>query len=144
MTDLLYKDEVYAIIGAAMEVYNFLGPGFLEAVYQEAFEIELTDRNIPYSSQPKLPIRYKEYHLKKCYYADLLVFEKIIVEIKAQNRLAPSDQAQLLNELKVSQLGLGLLINFGSPNKLEWKRMILTYKYSSSHNKSFSNIIIND
>ena len=125
MPNLIYKDEVFAIIGAAMDVHNELGVGFLEAVYQEALEMELKSRSIPFTSQPLLPIRYKNILLKKTYIADLLVFEKIIVEIKSIDRLSGIDEAQLLNYLKATGLELGLLINFGA-DKLEWKRMILS------------------
>ena len=126
MADLLYKNEVYAIVGAAMAVYNELGPGFLEAVYQEALEIELTERTIPYSSLQNLPIIYKGRRLKKCYVADLVVFEKIIVELKALDRLTGLEEAQLINYLKATGIEVGLLINFGAQNKLEYKRMVLT------------------
>lgn len=127
MPNLIYKDEVFAIIGAAMDVHNELGVGFLEAVYQEALEMELKSRSIPFTSQPLLPIRYKNILLKKTYIADLLVFEKIIVEIKSIDRLSGIDEAQVLNYLKATGLELGLLINFGA-DKLEWKRMILSNK----------------
>jgi GxxExxY protein len=123
MTELLYKEEVYAIIGAAMEVLNHLGAGFLEPVYQEAMVIELTSRCIPFAAQKELPICYKERLLKKSYIADLTVFEKIIVEIKAIDRLTSREEAQLLNYLTTTGYEVGLLINFGS-NKLEWKRMV--------------------
>jgi GxxExxY protein len=133
MADLLYKDEVYAIIGAAMEVYNQLGPGFLEAIYQEALEIELSDREIPYVTQPELIVHYKEHQLTKHYVADFLVFDKIIVEIKAQNQLTSHHESQILNQLKATDKQLGLLINFGSPSNLEWKRMIMTNRSSVAH-----------
>jgi GxxExxY protein len=122
---LLFREEVYGIVGAAMEVYNHLGPGFLEAVYQEAFEIELTERNIPFISQPELPILYKGKPLKKHYLADLLVYDKIVVEIKAISTLTSCDEGQLLNELKAASLKVGLLINFGSRKGLEWARKVM-------------------
>jgi GxxExxY protein len=125
MSNLIYKDEVYAIIGAAMDVHNEFGMGFLEAVYQEALEFELKSRSIPFTSQQLIPVHYKNHVLKKTYVADLLVFEKIIVEIKAIDRLSGHDEAQLLNYLKATGLELGLLINFGAA-KLNWKRMILS------------------
>lgn len=128
MSELLYKNEVYAIIGGAMAVYNELGPGFLEAVYQEAFEIELASRGIPFLSQPDLRIMYKGRHLKKYYTADLIIYDKIVVEIKAMNHTTSIEEAQLLNEIKATNMDLGLLINFGSPNDLEWSRMIYTKK----------------
>jgi len=126
MPELLYKDEVYAIVGAAMEVYNVLGSGFLEAVYQEAFAMELTERNIPFEEQKELLIFYKGHQLKKTYTADFVAFGKIIIEIKALERLTSREEAQLLNYLKATGLELGVLINFGSTGKLEWKRMVKT------------------
>jgi GxxExxY protein len=122
--ELLYKDEVYAIVGAAMEVYNTLGPGFLEAVYQEAFEIEMTERGIPFESQQELLIFYKGRQLHKAYLADIIASGKIIVELKALGCLSSHEEAQLLNYLKATGLELGVLINFGAAGKLEWKRMI--------------------
>jgi len=127
ITELLYKDEVYAIIGAAMEVHRVLGCGFLEAVYQEAMEIEQTERTIPYRPQKELPIRYKSYLLRKTYIADFVDYEKIIVEIKAINQLSTLEEAQLLNYLKATGFEVGLLINFGA-EKLQWKRMVHTRK----------------
>lgn len=124
MTDLLFRDEVYAIVGAAMGVYNQLGPGFLEAVYQEALEIELSERSIPFVSQKELRIVYKERPLKKTYIPDLTGYDKIIVELKAIDRLTGKDMAQLLNYLKATGFRLGLLINFGNSDKLEWERRI--------------------
>ena len=124
MSKLLYKNEVYALIGAAMEVYNVLGPGFLESVYQEALEIELSMQGISFESQRELNIRYKEHQLKQQYKPDFVISEKIIVEIKALNQLTSHDQAQLLNYLKATGLPVGVLINFGAEKDLEWKRMI--------------------
>ena len=124
MPKLLYKNEVYTLIGAAMEVYNVLGPGFLESVYQEALEIELSIRGISFEAQQELNIRYKEYQLRQQYKPDFVISEKIIVEIKALNQLTSHDQAQLLNYLKATGLPVGVLINFGAEKDLEWKRMI--------------------
>jgi GxxExxY protein len=126
MVELLYKDEVYAIVGAAMEVYNELGPGFLEAVYQEALEIELSSRQIPYVLQSELAVFYKGRPLKKYYVADLVVLGKIIIELKAIRNLTSLEEAQLINQLKATCLEVGLLINFGAPDNLEWKRRVRT------------------
>ncbi len=126
MTELLCKEEVYAIVGAAMEVYNELGRGFLEAVYQEALEMELAARNIPFESQKELHISYKGRKLKKTYTADFLIVGKIIVEIKALDHLTSVDEAQLLNYLKATKLEVGVLINFGAARKLEWTRRVRT------------------
>ena len=121
---LIFKEETYAVLGAAMAVYNHLRHGFLEAVYQEAFELELADRQIPFKAQHELRIRYKGQLLKKTYLADLLVFEKIIVEIKAIPRITSREEAQVLNYIRAAGLPLGLVINFGCENGLEWKRKV--------------------
>jgi len=124
-SDLILKDESFAIVGAAMEVSRQLGCGFLEGVYQEALEIELRSRNLPFQSQKLINIAYKDQQLKKQYIADLICFERIIVEIKAVKLLSEIDEAQLLNYLKATSLPLGLLINFGR-RKMEWRRFANT------------------
>ena len=128
MSGLIYKDEVYKIIGAAMEVYNTLGSGFLEAVYQEALEMELNARNIPSKVQQEIPIVYKGQRLKKFYLADIVAYDKIIVELKAISSLGRNEEAQLLNYLKATGLKVGVLINFGSSPNLQSKRMALIQK----------------
>ena len=125
MADLIYKEEAYAIIGAAIEVHKALGCGFLEPVYQEALEIELAARGIPYKAQAELQIRYKDQILAKTYTADFICFDQIIVEIKAIPALASREEAQVINYLNASSLQLGLLVNFGSES-LEWKRLVHT------------------
>jgi GxxExxY protein len=131
MAELLLKDEVYAIVGAAMEVYNHLGPGFLEPVYQEAMEIETLERKIPTKPQCEIPVLYKGNRLKKIYIADLICFEQVIVEIKAIDVLTTREESQLINYLKATSLKVGLLINFGSYGKLEWRRLVYTEEGSS-------------
>lgn len=123
-TDLLYKDEVYAIIGAAIEVHKELGPGFLEGVYEEAFEIELAERDITFEAQTPLEICYKRRMLQKRYVADVVCYGKILCELKALDKLSGKEDAQVINYLKATGLRLGLLINFGSNGTLEWKRLI--------------------
>ena len=124
MTNLLYKAEVFEITGAAIEVHKELGPGFLEAVYQEAIHIEMAQRKIPFDSQKSLRIRYKDQILKKEYVADFICYGKIIAELKALDELTGREEAQSLNYLKATGFRVGLLINFGSIGKLEWKRYI--------------------
>jgi len=124
MVELLYKAEVFEIIGAAIEVHKELGHGFLEAVYQEAIEIEMRRRQIPFEPQKNLCIRYKELILQKQYVADFICYGKIIMELKALEGLSGKEEAQVLNYLKATGLRVGLLINFGSHGKLEWKRYI--------------------
>lgn len=125
MSELILKDEVFAIIGAAIEVHKELGHGFLEAVYHEAFSLEMTDRAIPFASQPELQIHYKARKLAKKYVPDFLCFGQVVVEIKATERLGNVEQAQLLNYLRVTKCRVGLLINFNSKGKLEWIRRVL-------------------
>ena len=124
MTELLLKDEVFAIYGAAIEVHRELVPGFLEAVYQEALEIELRDRDIPFEAQKPLPIHYKGRKLKKEYVADLVCYGQIVVELKALDQLSKKEEAQILNYLKATGARVGLLLNFGSEGKLECKRLV--------------------
>lgn len=122
MAILLLREEVYAIVGAAMEVHTQLGSGFLEAVYQEALEMELADRAIPFAHQQELHIQYKGRQLAKKYVADLVCYNSVIVELKAQVCLTSRDEVQILNYLTATRLRVGVLINFGSVGKLEWKR----------------------
>jgi len=117
--------RTYAIIGAAMEVHRLLGGGFLEPVYQEALEIELAKRSIPFLPQREFRVTYKGYELDAYYKPDLICFDEVVVELKALRRLSSTEEAQLLNYLKVTGLSVGLLLNFGSPS-LEQRRFILT------------------
>ena len=121
--DLLFKEEVYKIIGAAMSVHKELGPGLLEALYQEALEIEFIACKIPFVSEPKIIVHYKGVQLKKHYIPDFLVYGKIVVEIKAIKLLGEIENAQILNSTKCCKKDLGLLINFGETS-LSWKRFI--------------------
>ena len=121
---LIYEAETYKIIGAAMEVHRELGPGFLEAVYQEALELEFIDQYIPYKREEELTIYYKNKPLQKKYKADFICFNKIIVELKAEIQLTSIDEAQLLNYLKTTGYKVGLLLNFGEES-LKYKRMVL-------------------
>ena len=121
--DLLFKEESYKIIGAAMEVHKDLVAGFLETVYQEAFELELQKLNIPYEREALLNIYYKGTKLKKRFSADFVCYNKIVVELKALGELSTDHEAQILNYLKTSKLKLGLLLNFGS-SSLQYKRLI--------------------
>jgi GxxExxY protein len=123
--ELLFREEVYAIIGAAIEVHRELGSGFYEGVYQEATEIELVTRAIPFEPQKSLPVRYKGHLLKKDYCADLLCYGSIIVELKAISGLTSQDESQVLNYLKATGLRLGLLVNFGSPPMARIERLVL-------------------
>jgi GxxExxY protein len=124
MTELIYKNESYLIIGAAIEVNKELGCGFLEAIYQEAFAMELTNKNIVFSREVSLPIFYKGKQLQKYYCPDFVCYNSIIVELKAVNTLDTIHEAQVINYLKATGLKLGLLINFGEKS-LKYKRLVL-------------------
>jgi len=104
------------IIGAAIEVHRVLGPGLLESVYEEALCYELELRGIPYEQQKYRPLNYKEKTLKTDYRIDLLVDGKVIVEVKAREEIHPIDKSQTLTYLRLSDLKLGLLINFHEPH----------------------------
>ena len=122
---MLYKDETYNIVGAAMEVHRTLGSGFLESVYQEALELELKVRKILYVAQSEIVISYKNQLLSKAFIADLYCYDAIIVELKAVSVILSVHEAQLINYLKASKCKLGLLINFGA-DSLEYKRFLNT------------------
>lgn len=123
MTDILFKDESYAIIGACMKVHTELGAGFLEAVYQEALEREFIKRNIPFERQKKLSIFFDGQRLNKYYIADFICFDSIILELKVTQGFSESQFKQLQNYLKATNKKLGILINFGATS-LQYKRII--------------------
>lgn len=124
--EILFADEVFQVMGAAIEVHRAPGCGFLEAVYQEALAIEFQERGIPFEAQVTLGIHYKQHKLMKHYLADFVVFQDIIVELKSMDALTSRETAQLLNYLHATNKPLGLLINFGASGKLEWKRIAHT------------------
>lgn len=119
--------KTFVIIGAAMEVHQQLGPGFLEAVYQEALALEFDRRQIPYKAQPDLPIFYKGQQLQTTYRADFICHENVVVELKALSKLSGLEEAQAINYLKATGLEVGLLLNFGTTS-LEYKRFVYSKK----------------
>ena len=122
---IIHKEESYKIIGAAMEVYNQLGYGFLESVYQEALEREFVIRGIPYEREKELNVFYKGEALKQTYKTDFWCYDKIVVELKAISSLEDSHRAQVYNYIRATNSKLGLLINFGDSNGLDWERKVL-------------------
>jgi len=122
---ILNKKESFEIIGAAMEVHSALGRGFVEPVYQEALEIELNERKIPFLPQAPIDIYYKKLKLKKNFIADFFCYDDIIVEIKAVSQILPEHEAQIINYLKATNVQLGILINFGEKS-LTYKRYMNT------------------
>ena len=125
MTELLSKDEVYAIVGAAMEVHRENGFGFSEPVYQECLELELSDRNIPFKAQTELALTYKGRPLKSKFKPDFICYGKIVVELKAVSGLNDEHRAQVQNYLRATKFKLGLLVNFCHYPKLEYERIVL-------------------
>lgn len=121
---VVFKEECFQIIGACMAVHSELGCGFLEAVYQEALEIELKKKSIPYKREKKLNIYYKDHLLQKQYITDFICYDEIILELKAVKQMEDIHHAQILNYLKATSKKLGLLINFGA-NSLQYKRFVL-------------------
>ncbi len=121
--DLIYKEEVYSFISCCFEVHKTLGRGFLEAVYRDALCHELERNKITFQKEKKFQIEYKDVILPHYYCCDLLIFDKIIIEIKAQEKIVDAHYRQLINYLAVTDLRLGLLVNFGE-DSLKFKRVI--------------------
>ena len=122
--ELLHKDLTGRIIGAALEVHRELGCGFLEAIYQEAFEHELKLAGITFVRQKPHRIAYKDIILRHPYIPDLIADAKVVVDLKAIREIGPIEEAQMINYLKITSLEVGLIINFGC-RSLEWKRLVL-------------------
>lgn len=125
MAELLLKQEVYRIVGCAMQVYNTLKAGFLEAVYQEALEVEFADQEVHAIAQASVRILYKGRELKKRYIADFLCFAEVIVEIKATAEISNVDRAQLINYLRATGNRVGVILAFGNKDDLKWERLVV-------------------
>ncbi len=123
MTQLILKEEAFQIIGKCMEVHNNLGHGFLEIVYKDALEYELKKAGIPYQREKEYKVLYKDIILPHKFYADFVVFNSIILEVKGVSALTDEFTAQCINYLKVSGNRLALLVNFGDL-RLNYKRIV--------------------
>ena len=124
MDKLIYKEESYTIIGKCFDVHNNLGSGFLEIVYKDALEYEFKKAGIPFQREKEFVVHYKDIILPHKFYADFVIYDKIILEIKAVSGIADEFVAQSINYLKVSENRLALLVNFGEL-KLNYKRLVL-------------------
>ncbi len=122
---LIYEEETFAIRGAVFEVFKEMSNGFLESVYQECLEKELTARQIPFWAQPELKLMYKGQLLQQTYKPDLICYDKIVVELKATQDISAEHRSQALNYLKATRLKLGLIVNFGHYPKVQIERLIL-------------------
>lgn len=131
MSDLVYKDEVFKLVGLCMEVHRELGRGQEEVIYKDAFVVELQRAQIPYAREKIYTVTYKGVILPHHFYADFVIWEKIVFEAKAVDHLNDSHIRQVVNYLSVSNLQLGLLVNFGSES-LEWKRFVRSTRMHSN------------
>lgn len=121
--ELLLKDEVFQVVGCAMEVLNTLGHGLLEKPYENALTVEFKQRGIPYTQQPRFPVIYKSVNVGE-YIPDLIVFDQIIVDAKVIQGIGNNEKAQIINYLRITGLRVGLILNFKN-STLEWQRIVL-------------------
>jgi GxxExxY protein len=133
----MLKQQGYDLMGAAFEVYNELGYGMAEEVYQQSLEIELQLRSIPFLSKAELDVFYKARILTAKYRPDLLVYGEIVVELKSLKELCSDHEAQLFNYMCIARKQVGYLINFGQKGELEWKRFVLSDLHEIGDNHRF-------
>jgi len=124
MTAIKFKEESYRVIGACMEVHRELGRGLLEIVYKDALEYEFKLRNIPFEREKAFQVQYKNITLSHQFFADFVVYDNIILEIKSRSRIVDEFIKQTLNYMAIANSSLGLVVNFGEPS-LQYKRLIL-------------------
>lgn len=121
---LILKEESYAIMGACFEVFSQMGNGLIEPIYHECLIREFVERNIPALHEANIPVFYKQQKLSRNCRLDFLCFDKVIVELKSVKFLDDSHRSQVHSYLRATSLELGLLVNFGSPNEVEWERIV--------------------
>lgn len=124
MAEIIYKDESFAIVGALSDVYNHLGSGFSEIVYKDALKLEFSSRDIPFEREKEYSVSYKGKILRHKFYADFVLFDKIILEIKSIENIHDNHVSQCINYLKVSNNKLAILANFHK-DLLDHKRIVL-------------------
>jgi GxxExxY protein len=138
MNAVIYPQESYAIIGACFEVYNEKGCGFLEPIYHECLELEFGMQKIPFVHEPPLPVSYKGVRLQHRYSPDFSCWDKIILELKACEKIVEDHIAQVLNYLNATGFALGLVVNFGHFPRLEYRRVARTRKLKGLHSRTFA------
>ena len=131
MSDLVYRQESYEIMGACFAVYKDKGCGFLEPVYHECLAVEFELRGVPAISKPSLSLEYRGRTLEQKYVPDFVCYERIILELKAVTALADEHRAQVLNYLNATRFKLGLLVNFGRYPKIEYERVANSRKLAA-------------
>lgn len=124
MSDILFKEESFKIVGICMNIHSTLGMGLKEINYQDPMEIEFIDNNIPYQREKRFKVTYKNKILRSPYITDFLLFDKMIIEVKSTSSIIEAHVAQTLSYLKIANLKLGIIINFGEFS-LKWQRVIL-------------------
>ena len=129
----LCKDEVYSIVGCAIDVLNSVGAGLPEAAYENALAIELKERDIPFEQNKDFELKYKEQLIGQLE-TKLVVFDQVIVDFRVEDRINHHDRNQLINQLKISELEVGIILNFKRP-KLEWERVVFTRRPPDSENE---------
>ena len=122
--ELLLKDEVFQIVGAAMEVLNGLGHGLHEKPYENALVVEFGLRGIPFQQQPRFDVIYKTVKVSE-YVPDLIAHGRVVVDAKVIERITDHERGQMLNYLRITRLPVGVILNFKRA-KLEWERLVLT------------------
>ncbi|MBP6022727.1 GxxExxY protein [Ferruginibacter sp.] len=124
MAELLFKEESFKIIGVCMEIHKSLGMGLKEVNYKDAMEIDFIEAGIPFKREQKFIVKYKDKVLRNPYYADFVVFDSLVIEVKSASAIIDTHMAQALSYLAVSGMKLALVINFGE-RSLTWKRIVL-------------------
>jgi len=136
MSELLYKDEVFRLVGFCMEIHRELGKGLDEVIYKDALVVELQRAQIPFARERKYEVVYKGIILPHSYFADFVIADNILVEVKAVEKLSDAHTKQVLNYIAASKLALGLLVNFGG-DSLEWKWIVLSKNQKPEPLKDF-------
>ena len=127
----LYKDRMYRIIGAAMSLYNELGSGYSEPIYQECLSVICSEKDIPWEREKTLKMYFHGVELEKAYKADFVCYDDIIVELKAVSELLSEHRAQLFNYMRITNIKFGILINFGEKDRLHSEKYMYNDLFNS-------------